>query len=66
MLFRSRVFGFDLTAAGLVHARRASLPVVQATMHAIPFRDATIDLATTFDVFQYVDDDAAGSPQVHP
>ena len=50
-------FGFDLTLAGLVYARRAGIPVVRADMHAIPFISERFDLATSFDVLQYVEDD---------
>jgi ubiquinone/menaquinone biosynthesis C-methylase UbiE len=54
-----RVFGFDLTPAGLAHARQTGVPVVRADMHAIPFASGQFDLATSFDVFQYVADDHA-------
>jgi len=50
-------FGFDLTPAGLTFARRAGIPVVRADMHAIPFATGQFDLATSFDVLQYVEDD---------
>ncbi len=46
-----RAFGFDLTPAGLAHARRTGVPVVRADMQAIPFASAQFDLATSFDVF---------------
>jgi SAM-dependent methyltransferase len=44
-------FGFDLTPAGLRLAR--------ADMAAIPFQSSRFDLVTSFDVLQYVRDDAA-------
>ena len=52
-------FGFDLTPAGLAYARRAGLPLARADMAAIPFQSSRFDLVTSFDVLQYVRDDAA-------
>ena len=52
-------FGFDLTPAGLAHARAAGLRLARADMAAIPFQSNRFDLATSFDVLQYVRDDAA-------
>jgi len=54
-----RAFGFDLTPAGLAHARAAGLPLARADMGAIPFQSGRFDLVTSFDVLQYVRDDAA-------
>jgi SAM-dependent methyltransferase len=54
-----RGFGFDLTPAGLGYARRSGFAVARADMRAIPFRSARFDLVTSFDVFQYVEDDLA-------
>ena len=51
-------FGFDLTPAGLAHARRAGLRLARADMAAIPFQSSRFDLVTSFDVLQYVRDDA--------
>jgi SAM-dependent methyltransferase len=51
-------FGFDLTPAGLAHARAAGLRLARADMAAIPFQSARFDLITSFDVLQYVRDDA--------
>ena len=53
-----RAFGFDLTPGGLALARRAGRPLVQADIARIPFQSACCDLVTSFDVLQYVDDDA--------
>lgn len=53
-----RGFGFDLTPGGLLHARAAGFPLARADMHAIPFRSEAFDLVTSFDVMQYVHDDA--------
>src|SRR4030095_13383776 len=52
-------FGFDLTPAGLAHARAAGLRLARAEMGAIPFQSGRFDLVTSFDVLQYVRDDAA-------
>jgi len=52
-------FGFDLTPAGLAHARTAGLGLARADMAAIPFQSNRFDVATSFDVLQYVRDDAA-------
>jgi len=52
-------FGFDLTPAGLALARAAGLRLARADMAAIPFQSNRFDLATSFDVLQYVRDDAA-------
>ena len=54
-----RAFGFDLTPAGLAYARASGVPLARANMSAIPFQSARFDLVTSFDVMQYVDDDAA-------
>ena len=52
-------YGFDLTPAGLAHARAAGLSLARADMAAIPFQSSRFDLVTSFDVLQYVRDDAA-------
>ena len=52
-------FGFDLTSAGLTHARAAGLRLARADMAAIPFQSNRFDLVTSFDVLQYVRDEAA-------
>jgi len=51
-------FGFDLTPGGLAHARTAGLRLARADMAAIPFQSSRFDLVTSFDVLQYVRDDA--------
>ena len=53
-----RAFGFDLTPGGLLHARAAGFPLARADMSRIPFQSARFDIVTSFDVFQYVQDDA--------
>jgi len=50
-------FGFDLTPAGLAHARSAGLRLARADMAAIPFQSGRFDVVTSFDVLQYVRDD---------
>lgn len=52
-------FGFDLTPAGLRHARAAGFPLARASMSGIPFQSGRFDVVTSFDVMQYVDDDFA-------
>ena len=52
-------FGFDLTPAGLMYARPVGLSLARADMAAIPFQSGRFDLVTSFDVMQYVQDDAA-------
>ncbi len=54
-----RACGFDLTPTGLLLARKAGLPVARADMSAIPFLSSRFDVVTSFDVMQYVTDDAA-------
>jgi SAM-dependent methyltransferase len=54
-----RAAGFDLTATGLDLARQRGAPLARASITHIPFRDAAFDLVTSFDVLQYVEDDAA-------
>ena len=49
--------GFDLTWVGVEFARAHGHRVAQASIGAIPFRDATFDLVTSFDVLQCVPDD---------
>src|SRR5215212_2658906 len=53
-----RAFGFDLTPAGLLRARAAGLRLARADMRAIPFQSQRFDVVTSFDVMQYVADDA--------
>jgi len=44
-------FGFDLNRVGLAHARGSGLTrLARATVVAIPFRDDTFDVVTSFDV----------------
>src|SRR5919198_4686403 len=52
-------FGFDLTPTGLMLARTAGVPLVRADMAAISFQTGRFDLVTSFDVMQYIHDDAA-------
>ena len=59
-----RAFGFDLTPAGLAHARAAGLRLARADMAAIPFQSGCFDLVTSFDVLQYVRDDAGVMKEV--
>jgi SAM-dependent methyltransferase len=54
-----RAFGFDLTPGGVIHAKAAGSPVVRADMSHIPFQSGRFDIVTSFDVFQYVQDDVA-------
>ena len=51
-------FGFDLTPGGLAHARAGGLRLARADMAAIPFPSNRFDVVTSFDVLQYVRDDA--------
>ena len=52
-----RAFGFDLTPGGLMHAKATGFPVARADMSRIPFQSGRFDIVTSFDVFQYVQDD---------
>ena len=52
-----RAIGFDLTITGVRFARSHGHRVAQASIGAIPFRSATFDLVTSFDVFQCLPDD---------
>ena len=52
-----RVFGYELAAGGLPHARRAGRPIARGDATAVPFRADTFDLVTLFDVLPCVDDD---------
>src|SRR5258705_9921887 len=54
-----RAFGFDLTPGGLMHAKATGFPVARADMSRIPFQSGQFDIVTSFDVFQYVQDDFA-------
>jgi ubiquinone/menaquinone biosynthesis C-methylase UbiE len=59
---RADVYGFDLTPLGLRYAReRAGHRVARASITNIPFRSATFDLATSFDVLVCLDE--AGETQ---
>lgn len=48
--------GFDLTRIGTGFAKAHGHRVAQASIGEIPFRSATFDLATSFDVFQVLPD----------
>lgn len=54
-----RAYGFDLTLSGLLLARHNAGQLARADITRIPFQSASIDLLTSFDVLQYVDDGAA-------
>lgn len=49
--------GVERSPIGLGHARRRGLPVVRATVAALPFADACVDVATSFDVLYCLDAD---------
>jgi SAM-dependent methyltransferase len=51
------VVGVELTPAGLSVGRRVGRPLVRGTVAALPFADATADLATSFDVLYCLDDE---------
>jgi SAM-dependent methyltransferase len=53
-----RAFGFDVTPGGLMLARAAGVPLARADLAAIPFQSSRFDLVASFDVMQYVQDDA--------
>ena len=59
-----RAFGFDLTPGGLLHARALGFPIARADMSRIPFQSGRFDIVTSFDVFQYVHDDAAAMKEM--
>lgn len=52
-----RAVGFDLTSVGPQFAHAHGHHVAQASIGAIPFKSATFDLVTSFDVFQCLPDD---------
>lgn len=54
-----RPVGFDLTPAGLAFARGRGFPLARASITHLPFRDASFDVLTSFDVIQIVPDDGA-------
>jgi SAM-dependent methyltransferase len=54
-----RPFAFDREPDALQRARATGRPLVRADMEQIPFRSATFDLATSFDVVHSVSDDHA-------
>jgi SAM-dependent methyltransferase len=51
-----RAVGFDLTAIGTEFAKAHGHRVAQASIAEIPFKSATFDLVTSFDVFQVLPD----------
>jgi SAM-dependent methyltransferase len=54
-----RAWGFDLTWSGLTIAKRRGLErVARASVTAVPFRDATFDIVTSFDVLYCLETDA--------
>lgn len=56
-----RAVGFDLTATGVRFARSHGHRVARASIAAIPFRSATFDLVTSFDVLQCLPDEVERS-----
>ena len=52
-----RAIGFDLTRIGAEFAKAHGHRVVQASIGQIPFKSASFDLATSFDVFQVLPDE---------
>ena len=52
-----RAVGFDLTRVGTEFAKAHGHRVAQASIAQIPFRSASFDLVTSFDVFQVLPDD---------
>jgi SAM-dependent methyltransferase len=51
-------FGFDLSTVGLdIARRRGAASVARASIAAIPFRSASFDLVTSFDVLYALDED---------
>jgi SAM-dependent methyltransferase len=54
-----RAYGFDLTPSALAYARSLGARAVRAEIGAIPFRSASFDIVTSFDVMQYAHDDQA-------
>jgi SAM-dependent methyltransferase len=51
--------GFDLMAGGAAAARAGGHPIVRADVVNIPFPSGVFDVATSFDVLQCVEEDAA-------
>ena len=51
------VWGFDLSAGGVAHARRSGEKVVRADVSRIPFASNTFDIAASFDVLPAVGPD---------
>ncbi|MBS1817182.1 MAG: methyltransferase domain-containing protein [Acidobacteria bacterium] len=52
-----QAFGFDLTASGLAFGREAGRTrLARASIGAIPFRDASFDIVTSFDVLYSLPD----------
>jgi SAM-dependent methyltransferase len=49
--------GVEYSPVGLREAHRHGRPVVQATVAALPFADASVDLTTSFDVLYCLDDE---------
>jgi SAM-dependent methyltransferase len=52
------VAGVELSPIGLQVGRAHRRPLVRATVTRLPFRDATVDVATSFDVIYCLDDDS--------
>ena len=52
-----RAVGFDLTRIGAEFAKAHGHRVAQASIGEIPFKSASFDLATSFDVFQVLPDE---------
>ena len=61
-----RTFAFDMAPEAMTRARRAGRPLARADVEHIPFRDATFDIATSFDVFQTVPDDRRAMRDLAP
>lgn len=52
-----RVVGIELSETGLAHGRARGRPLARASVAALPLPDASMDLATSFDVLYCLDDE---------
>lgn len=63
--FSSKVCGLDLSFDALEFCKvETALPLCQATMEQLPYKDDTFSLVSAFDVLEHVEDDAAALGEI--
>ncbi len=62
--FANEAIGVELNSTAIDLTRARGLDVRQGSATALPFADASVDVATAFDVLEHLDDDAAAAREL--